>query len=141
MKKTRAVASHYYCTRLCAGFVCAFLFGFVWEIEKKVMMKINPSEFMMIREASIDMPFLEHIRLIQLMRSVREPSSDLCLDQPAGQAIYLMARSVSRAAEHLHDVRRQSSKFNASGLPLPRVLYNNNKNNLPQPELIVKSNR
>ena len=105
------------------------------------MMKINPSEFMMIMEASINMPFLEHIRLIQLMRSVREPSSDLCLDQPAGQALYLMARSVSRAAEHLHDVRRQSSKFNASGLPLPRVLYNNNKNNLPQPELIVKSNR
>lgn len=124
-----------------AGFVCAFLFGFVWEIEKKVMMKINPSEFMMIMEASVDMPFLEHIRLIQLMRSVREPSSDLCLDQPAGQALYLMARSVSRAAEHLHDVRRQSSKFNASGLPLPRVLYNNNKNNLPQPELIAKSNR
>ena len=89
------------------------------------MMKINPSEFMMIMEASVDMPFLEHIRLIQLMRSVREPSSDLCLDQPAGQALYLMARSVSRAAEHLHDVRRQSSKFNASGLPLPRVLYNN----------------
>jgi hypothetical protein len=98
------------------------------ESQPPVIMKINPSEFMMIMEASVDLPFLEHIRLIQLMRSVREPSDDLCLDQPAGQALYLMARSVSRAAEHLHDVRRQSSKFNASGLPLlplppPRVFF------------------
>lgn len=86
-------------------------------------MKINPSEFMMIMEASIDLPFMEHIRLIQLMRSVRQPSTDLCLDQPVGQALYLMARSVGRAAEHLHDVGRQRSKFNASGLPLPQRVF------------------
>ena len=98
-------------------------------------MKINPSEFMMIMEASVDLPFLEHIRLIQLMRSVREPSADLCLDQPAGQALYLMARSVSRAAEHLHDVRRKGSKFNASGLPLPppRVFIETSSCNLMGP--------
>lgn len=66
-----------------------------------------------------DLPFMEQVRLIQLIRSVQQPSDDLCLDQPAGQALYLMARSLDRAAEHLHDVGRQRSKFNASGLPLP----------------------
>lgn len=76
----------------------------------------NPSEMTMM---SVDLPFMEHVQLIQLIRSVQEPSNDLCLDQPAGQALYLVARSVDRAAEHLHDVGRRRSKFNASGLPLP----------------------
>lgn len=100
-------------------------------------MKINPSEFMMIMEASIDLPFMEHIRLIQLMRSVRQPSADLCLDQPAGQALYLMARSVGRAAEHLHDVGRRRSKFNASGLPLPPRVFSVAQQHLSQPSHIT----
>ena len=87
---------------------------------------------------STDLPFMEHVRLIQLIRSVRQPSNDLCLDLPAGQALYQMAQSVERTAEHLHDVRRRRSRFNASGLPLPsgylpsrvrQFLYVNDKDN------------
>ena len=96
----------------------------------------NPSQSFMMK--STDLPFMEHVRLIQLIRSVRQPSNDLCLDLPAGQALYQMAQSVERTAEHLHDVRRRRSRFNASGLPLPsgylpsrvrQFLYVNDKDN------------
>lgn len=81
-----------------------------------VMKNSNPLTIM--TSGLADLPFAEHVQLIQLMRSVQQPSADLCRDQPAGQALYLMAECVDRAAEHLHDVARRRSKFNASGLPL-----------------------
>lgn len=69
------------------------------------------------RAAAAAAELTEQLRLIELMRSFQEPSDDPCDHHPAGQALYIIAQSLDRAAEHLHDAVRRRSRFNASGLP------------------------
>lgn len=68
-------------------------------------------------EQSAETVLGELVGLVHLIRSVEAPSNDACLDHPAGQALYVVARSMDETAEHLHDAGRRRATFKATSCP------------------------
>lgn len=70
-------------------------------------------------------PFWEQLCLIRLIHSVQEPSSDPSESDshPTGRALYNVARSLDKAADHLHDAVRRRMTFNAVGWPSIKPRY------------------
>ena len=85
-----------------------------------MLMGNKTNEFMMTT-----VPFWEQLHLIRLIHSVQEPSNDPCESNPTGRALYSIARSLDKAAEHLHDAVRRRMTFNAVGWPLLQSRYRN----------------